>query len=234
MTSGRRFVWNGRIVRFDFDSFDRGFRREATLRAASLSQYETLLAQRLNVDSTTVHSWRMRRSGPSCLDVIHLLCSEWGIDMEGMLAMDKRVQEEKRIPLCMDGLRDPQVDAIGRFYAEVIDYLDDFERTMGFNDYWFDFADSGVKPEHIEFRLYDLCEAKLRKVEHALKRERFLLAGTGLYDALEEYVWEDLCDIFNGKLSFAYRFEAPVDGNPSTGDDYDKALSRLHAILGMS
>ena len=145
MTSGRRFVWNGHIVRFDFDSFDREFRREATLRAASLSQYETLLAQRLNVDSTTVHSWRMRRSGPSCLDVIHLLCSEWGIDMEGILAMDERTQEKERMPLCMDGLRDPQVDAIGRFYAEVIDYLDDFERTMGFNDYWFDFADSGVK-----------------------------------------------------------------------------------------
>jgi hypothetical protein len=46
-----------------------------------------------------------------------------------------------------------------------------------------------------------------------------------------EYSENDLYDIFDGKLGYAYRFEAIPDGNPTTQDDYNKALKSLNEIV---
>jgi hypothetical protein len=40
-----------------------------------------------------------------------------------------------------------------------------------------------------------------------------------------------LWETFDGKLGYAYRFEAIADGNPTTEDDYNKALKRINEII---
>ena len=37
---------------------------------------------------------------------------------------------------------------------------------------------------------------------------------------------EDLVETYKGKLGYAYRFEAIPDGNPTTDEDYEKAMNK--------
>ena len=36
---------------------------------------------------------------------------------------------------------------------------------------------------------------------------------------------------YDGKCSYAYRFEAIPDGNPTTDEDYNEALKKLNGII---
>ena len=69
------------------------------------------------------------------------------------------------------------------------------------------------------------------KVNLVLDQEYFDLRDTKIYEELCEFVSEDLVDIYAGKTSYAYRFEAVVDGNPTTSEDYNKAMIHLNSII---
>ena len=79
--------------------------------------------------------------------------------------------------------------------------------------------------------LYDIAETEQHKVEIVLAKEYIELYRLPVYGKLEEY--DDLCEIYNGKLSYAYRFEAGVeniDGTRSdvtTSEDYMRALKKI-------
>ena len=69
------------------------------------------------------------------------------------------------------------------------------------------------------------------KINMALDQEYFDLRGCDLYNELCEYVSDDLYETFNGKLGYGYRFEAHPNGNPTTTEDYDRAMIRLKTII---
>lgn len=70
-----------------------------------------------------------------------------------------------------------------------------------------------------------------RKIELVLDQEYFDLRDTDIYNELCEFVSDELIDIYDGKVSYAYRFEAYADGNPTTSEDYDKAMIKLNGII---
>ena len=82
-----------------------------------------------------------------------------------------------------------------------------------------------------EVYLYDIAEEKIHDVVLTYTKERFYLKNTQIYDDLEKYIYNDLYDIFCGKLSYAYRFEAIPSGNPTTKEDYMKAYKTLNTIM---
>ena len=124
-----------------------------------------------------------------------------------------------------------------RIYDAIIEYLDTFQRTDGFNDYWYNLAEQGTKTEYIEDLLYEIAEKEQHKVELVLSKEYIELHKLPVYGRLEEYVCDDLCEIYNGKLSYAYRFEAPVEnvdgtrGGVTTSEDYTRALKKINDVL---
>lgn len=63
------------------------------------------------------------------------------------------------------------------------------------------------------------------------EKERMLLKNTEVYEQIGNYIYNDLYDIFSNKLDYEYRFEAIVDGNPTTDEDYDKALDKINSIV---
>ena len=119
-------------------------------------------------------------------------------------------------------------NSIKRVYDAIIDFLYEFEKSNGFNDYWFDLD---IHPQSRESKLYDMAVASVEKVELVLKKEYCFLGKTKIYIELMDFVYNDLYDIFDGKLSYAYRFEAIVDGNPTTSDDYYKTLNKINEII---
>lgn len=124
-----------------------------------------------------------------------------------------------------------------RIYDAVIEYLDLFQRTDGFNDYWHQFSGRGGELEQIENMLYEIAEKEQHKVELILAKEYIEIHKLPVYGLLEEYVCDDLYETYNGKLSYAYRFEAPVENidgirsGVTTSEDYTHALKKINDIL---
>lgn len=138
----------------------------------------------------------------------------------------KKARENEKIV----NLNSLQYESIKRIYDSVIDYLNDFYTTDGFTEgLWYKFEKMGSKDP--EEDIYDYAMGKIKEVHIVFQKEYFYLRDTDVYAELCEYMDNDLYDIFDGKLSYAYRFEAIPDDNPTTADDYNKALNRLNEIV---
>lgn len=131
----------------------------------------------------------------------------------------------------MEKLSDIELLSVKRVYESIIEFLDYFFRTNGFNDLLFDFKK--LDPSLIEEKLGDIAEREHNKVMLALKKEYPIIGKKQVYADLENYIYNDLYDIYCGKLSYAYRFEAIPSGNPTTSDDYSIAYKRIIDIIDM-
>ena len=126
-------------------------------------------------------------------------------------------------------LTDRQLSAVKRIYDICVWFLHEFEKSDGFNNYWYKFAQKGASDPKSEIE--ELADGMHAKVILVLDQEYFDLRECEIYDELCEFVNEDLVNTYDRKLSYAYRFEAIPDGNPTTTEDYDKAMIRLKTII---
>ena len=98
------------------------------------------------------------------------------------------------------------------------------------NDLWFEIE---KEPSARENELYEIANKEHKKVMLVLKKEYFYLKETKAYYDLENYIYNNLYDIYDGKLSFGYRFEATgeKDGEPTLEEDYNKAINDINDII---
>lgn len=85
----------------------------------------------------------------------------------------------------------------------VIEYLDKFQQSDGFNNYWHELCRQGIEPKNVEDMLYESVETEQHKVELVLSKEYIEIHKLPVYSQLEEFVYDDLCETYNGKLSYA-------------------------------
>ena len=64
-----------------------------------------------------------------------------------------------------------------------------------------------------------------------INQEYFDLHNHEIYDELCEFASEDLTNVYNGKVSYAYRFEADGEHDPTVWQDYEKAMQHLNEII---
>ena len=216
---------DGTSYRFDSAAFNTQFKAYAKRETIQIGTLEEQLSAALFVTPSAIHNWRFGSNGPGSLELIRQLAKALSVS-DSMLLLKKIVEGNETVkaytPL--------QLESAKRVYDAIIDFLEDFYRTDGFTGaLWYKFSRSGSKDP--ESDIYAYAEARLDKVSLILQKEYFFLHDTKLYDELYEYVDQDLLEIFNGKLGFAYRFEAFADGNPTTSEDYSKALKRINEIV---
>lgn len=219
----RKIMIDNDAYYFNFEKFIELFNRWRSKKKLHVGNLEEELAKCVNKDTSTIHNWRYKTSGPSDIDTIKLISSFFEISDYKTLLIDKVGKEKIDMKLS-----DLQILSIKRVYDAIIDFLYEFEKSNGFNDYWFDLD---IHPQSRESELYDMAVASVEKVELVLKKEYCFLGKTKIYIELMDFVYNDLYDIFDGKLSYAYRFEAIVDGNPTTSDDYYKTLNKINEII---
>lgn len=223
---------NGNELTFDTDAFRREFDRIRKGGRANIGEMELELAEALFVTADAVHAWRMHKNGPSDMEKIESLAGFLGVAPTELL----RSVKGKDMAYV---LTDRQYEALRRIYVAVVEYLDEFERTNGFNDCWFDFVDAGVDPSHVEEKLWELAECRHHAVSLAADKEGFDLRGLPVYDEVIDFIEGDLVGIYGGKLSYGYRFEAPVedvDGATSgvtLWDDLKRARSRMDEVFDL-
>ena len=220
----RIFNYEGRRATFNKIAFKHMFNEKRKDERISKAKAEQQLADTLGVSADAVHKWNSTTGGGP-------------IDIETVENIAKAFELKNVRPLIqfndegdsMERLNDRQKSAAKRIYDVCVRFLDEFLRTNGLNDYWFDFKEKGARnPENA---IYDYAENWVSKINLVLKQEYFDLHNCEIYDQLLDFVNEDLYNTFEGKLGYGYRFEAPVDNNPTTYDDYNCAMIRLNSII---
>lgn len=224
MSSLRQFIVNGRCAEFNNSACQYYVKEKMRRDKIKITKLEEQIGIALNVSRETVHHWIYRQGGPSDMERIIRLANFLDVEDPAFLMtfLDNGGKD-------MEHLTDRQKTAAKRIYDICIWFLYEFNRTDGFNDYWLDFKESGS--EDPESAIYDLVEGMIGKINMVLDQEYFDLRGCDIYDDFCEYVSEDLYGIYDGKLSYGYRFEASANENPTTSQDYDKAMIRLLTIV---
>lgn len=226
----KRFTIDGKYMQFDSTSFKRFFDAKRKKLEKSVLEYEMELGDVLNVSNSAIHNWRFGTNGPSDVKTIKQLADTLEISDYQLLLKDGKEHIAMQIS-------ERQKDSLKRVYDAVMDFLELFNQTDGFNNWWLDLYRKGMDPKRIERKLNEMAEDEQHKVEFVLMKEYIELHNLPVYSQLEEYVSEDLGNTYDQKLSYAYRFEAGVENVDGTCDtvtteeDYTKALKRINEIL---
>ena len=220
----KSFCIENENYRFDNVTFNTYFKNYAKYTKINIGILEEMVATKLFVSQSAVHNWRFGSNGPGTIDLIRNLAS--AISISNYMSLLKKIVEVNKV----EEYNTLKIESIKRVYDAIIDFLEDFQNTDGFTgSLWYDFQSQGSFDPEIDLCQY--AEKRIGVVSATLQKEYFYLHDTKVYADLWEYIDNDLLETFDGKLGYAYRFEALVDGNPTTEDDYNKALKRINEII---
>lgn len=226
----KMFNVDGVNMQFDSEAFNMFFTNIRKKKGLKVLDLELRIGDEVGVSRDAVHSWRFGQNGPADLDIVKSLAVFLEISDYRLLLKERKVNMTVQIT-------ERQRDSLKKVYDSVIEFLNDFKETDGFNDFWGDFEEKGYKSECIENAIYEVAMNKQRKVCLVLQKEYIIIRNLDIYPKLEEYVEDDLCNIYNGKLEYAYRFEAGVlnaDGTRdtvTTMEDYVITLEKINDLL---
>ncbi len=219
----RKYNINGKQMVFSFSGFNRIFTTYQRAHKMKVGELEEFLSEKLGVSIDTVHNWHCKKNGPIDDKQVKNIAAALEIS-DFMLLLTETDGGNS-----MTQLTDRQKDAAKRLYDKCLWFLNEFNKTDGFTSFWHKPENNGSKnPEHDS---YELVENTMAPILLLLDQEYFDLHGHPIYDDLCEFINGNLYEIFDGKLSHAYRFEADANNNPTTAEDYDKAMIALNTIV---
>lgn len=218
---------------FNFMIFFRNYRLSKKIKASEL---EEKIAVQAHVSEAAVHNWLYNKNGPADLDAIKAIADCLSIKDFRLL------MEEVKDVAYNNSLTSQEKESVYRIYSSVISFLDEFERTNGFNDYWLDIADKYRYEQngcaHILNELESVVYKKYRDVILVYKREYIFLKSHPIYNELSNVLFQEdgIEECFVNKLGYAYRFEAIVEdknGNRenTVSEDYELSLNKINAVV---
>ena len=219
----RVFDVDGKQMVFSFQAFNTIFNNYHSSKHLKVKSLIEQMRDKLGVSYDTVQNWRKKKNGPADLEMVKSIASALEIKDYTILLTEKDGGNK------MAQLTDRQKTAAKKIYDKCIWFLNEFNHTDGFNDFWLEFKDAGHKDP--EGKSYDKVSAMMDEIFLVYNQEYFDLKGHPIYDDFWEYLSDDLYETFDGKLSYAYRFEAIPNGQPTVSEDYDKAMITLNGII---
>lgn len=220
----RVYSVNGKRATFNKAGFSHLLKQKCRREKMSISKMEQTVAEKLAIAPNTVHKWNYNGGGPIDYATVEQLAEI--LDAADISLLLNFIDEGENE---MARLTDRQMSAVKRIYDICIWFLFEFDRTNGFNHYWHQFVEQGSKDP--ESDITKLVDTMFDKVKLVVEQEYFDLRNCEIYDELCEFTSDNLLMIYDGKLSYAYRFEAHPNGNPTTSEDFDKAMIRLNTII---
>ncbi len=219
----RKLIYNDASFYFNFSVFKDLFTKKHIKENIAIGKLEEDIANKINVTKEAIHNWRFTKNGPADIELIKQIANYFNLSDIDILLTKMKGDNNKM-------LNDLQIQSVKRVYDSIIDFLEIFNKTNGFNDLWFEIKE---KPEFRENELYEIATREHDKVMLSLKKEYFYLKGTKVYSDLENYIYNNLYDIYEGKLSYGYRFESEgeVHGTPTLSEDYNKAINSINNII---
>lgn len=222
------FKIDGKEYQFCFDEFNNQFNVYKNTNGKMVKEVEEKIAEKANVSQSAVHQWKYEKNGPSEIEMIKAIADLFGIKNYKIF-----LRERSNI---VKNWTEKQENSVKRVYDAVIDFLFEFEQTMGFNDLYVDIKNKynsegiNISDKNIVDEIYRYADRKLNEVHNVLRKEYFYLCGFSIYEELSAYMYNDLSDIYWGKCSYAYRFEEEGD---TVGEDRAEAVKKLNRIVGI-
>lgn len=223
----RKLSYKNKVWFFDNEKFKAVLKKHAEDNNKTLTVLDDDLASYLSVSISAIKNWKQGYNSTD-ISTLEKAAKYLNVDIESFLT--EFLHKEKNMPINEPFiLTEKQNDSVKKVYDSIIEFLDEFYKTDGFNDLWYVYKDNGSN--HPEDDLYEYAQKYINKVYLCLDKEYFYLHESKIYDSLENFIYNDLVETYNGKLEYAYRFEAQVDGNPTTKEDYCKALEIINSII---
>lgn len=220
----KTYIINNTVYHFNYETFDNLFKNKKRKENTTFEKIELELSKKIHISKEAIHNWRFKKHSPASKETIIEIAKYFNIKNYKLLLIRK---EEKN----MNNLNNNQINSLKIINDAIIEYLNYFYKTDGYNDLWINFMDQGVESKYIEEKLWNIAEEKIDSLILCYDKQRIFLKNTNIYEEIGEYIYNDLYDIFNGKLSYAYRFEAVPSGNPTTQEDYENALKKYNNIV---
>lgn len=227
----RTYEIEGKTYEFDISMFNRiieSYKKNNDIKKSS--DFQSLFCEKMNIGESTYRSWKSGNNAPSTMEDINKVATFF--ECNSNLLLKEKLEEN------MTKATERQKDSLKRIYDAVIKYLDRFYSTSGFNDLWADYIDQGFSAKQIENTLYDIAEREIHKVQFVVDQEYIeLFRLDDVYQQLNDYITDCLIETYNDKLSYGYRYEAPVatiNGGQSgvtTDEDYIIALKQINELL---
>lgn len=220
----RVFHIDGKQMIFNFQAFNIMF---STYRRKEKLKVHVLINQmkdKIGVSYDTIDNWRKKRNGPADIEIVKSIAS--ALETKDYTLLLKEMDGGNNMTRL---ITDRQKTAAKKIYDKCIWFLSEFRHTDGFNNYWLEFKDAGSKDP--EGDSYDRVLAMMEEIFLIYDQEYFDLKGHPIYDDFGEFLNEGLYETFDGKLSYAYRFEAVPGEQPTVSEDYDKAMIALNGII---
>lgn len=199
----------------------------------TVGDLEDEIAKFVSVEKSTVHSWKFGPSGPSDIEIIKKITEFFGLEDVKYLMKEEKDKMK---------LTDLQLCSIKKIYDSIVSFLNEFDLTDGFTtSLWDEYVNKlkikyintryTVSDDEVEEEINLYIESLIDNIRLVFRQEYFYLHDLLIYNELINYVDEALPKIYCGKLGCAYRREAIHEGNPTTQEDYDKAMDTLNSII---
>ena len=130
----RTFEIDGKTVRFNSIQFKELFMNYRNRTGMSAAELEEEISKEASVSTDSVHNWRFGSNGPGDPESIKAIAKV--LELNDWMLLMTEVKEDE-----MEKLTDIQLLAVKRIYDAAVSFLDEFQRSDGFNAYWFDIAD---------------------------------------------------------------------------------------------
>ena len=212
---GIQYSFNSRAFRSFIDHY-------AKEKGVSKGQIAKELEKQLKVSIDAVNNWKYGKNGPSDLERIKEISQYFHVDWQLLVKITSGGNT-------MTQLTERQKDAAKQIYDVLIWFLEEFSNTDGFNSWWLDFKEQGS--QNPEDDIYERITQMEERVRLIIEQEYFDLHDHEIYDALCEFAGEDLTNVYNGKVGYAYRFETDGESTPTVWQDYETARNRLNEII---
>lgn len=218
----KKYIIDDTIYYFNHFLFNKLFISLKKEKYISINQIEEEMSSKICVSQSAIHNWRNNNYSPNDLDTIKQIADFFNIK-------DYLVFLKERNDKNMNKLSDLKLSSVKRIYDSLIDYLEYFEKTNGFNDIWFDLT---CDPKYRQGELCDIALKEVDKVISVYKKEWVLLKDEDIYTELENLIFNDLYETFDNKLSYGYRFEADSEnGSITTFEEISNFTNKLQSII---
>lgn len=214
---------------FDFSAFKHLFNTYKTREKITITEAENRLSKLLDLSTDAIHNWRFGNNAPSSTELIKDIAEALGISDYKILLI-KKTGEDKM------GTNDRILDSLKRIYDAAILYLDEYDCTFGYAMYWQDLKDKGYSDDHITNEIYSMASDNLHQVEIVLQQEYIILHKLDIYGKLENYIYSDLCSLWDMKLEKYCDYDAFDDleefrKKPNPNEESQKAINKLNEIM---
>lgn len=219
----RKYVIDGVTYGFNTEAFAHSI--DTYVRSNKLTKEKTYeaIGEYVHCSPDAVKNWKKSRNAPQEFEIVKRLAEFFKVDVSCFLIVKENDD--------MGKLTDLQLMSVSRVYGEIIDYLDYYGETAGF-EYGYEPYDINMADEQYYDKLAVIVYDKINSFSRLLRKEYLFLHDTPVYNELYDFINSYLLEMFDDTNSKQYEIDVNgADFGNFAEEYYINSIKKLHDIL---